>query len=828
MRRARLWNLFTLQGKTRLVTVGLVSLIAWLRAAPSPDRIPAADAIGYAPDDGTTVAVNPPWFAWVPVAGACAYDLELMPAGRATSRQHWEKLPYALFTPEKALAPGTYAWRFRARFDEAGTSLTAWSRARHFVVTTTAPLVPKPALEDVLERLPRTHPRLFVTSRTLATLRMTRTTHADWYRAFLREADSLLTAPLMREPRPWTGGRWNAAEWLEYYREIVKAAHCTETLAFAYLLSGDSRYAQAAKRWLMELASWDPSGTTSLRVNDEQAMHIMFSTARAYTWLHDRLTTDEQLRVRAMLAQRARDAYRHLHGSARPFEQFPYDSHSGRLWHFLGEVAMVLYGEVPEARQWLEYALTIYYGWYPIWGGSDGGWAEGLHYFLSYHEYLLSWLWQLENVLAIPATLKPFYALAGNFLIYTAPPGAVISGFGDFSENLPSARRAWVAAALALFRRDPLLEWYAQRLSLPTQELSPLRFLLATARRPAPRPPSVSTVFYVFPATGLVTYHSALDQPDRDIAFLARVSPLGNLSHSHCDQLAFVMSAFGDPLFVNTGFRDYYGSPFCYEWYWHTRSHNAVLVDGEGQMRGMAAKAKLLASGQSPELVWFAGDATPAYGGRANLVRRTVAIVPRAEAHVIAILDDIDTTRSTIQVLFHSRVRPSLSPEAETFDLETTHARVRARCFSAIPLQLAATDRYSTTPALSSQVAATRLPEWHLTVSASCPSGTTVTRFQVLSVLEVIPRRGTPRWASHMRVARWGDVTTLRWSDRRKGEFRACELTFNISHPEVRFRSSSSPWPDSSGEPPLEARLPEPLSDAHAMTNDRESSPAHE
>ncbi|MCX7626166.1 MAG: DUF4962 domain-containing protein, partial [Candidatus Sumerlaeaceae bacterium] len=288
--------------------------------------------------------------------------------------------------------PGRYRWQCRVYQEQDSTPTADWSRPRHFVIPKDAPICPRPSLELVKQSLSSAHPKFLITQSDLPKLRQIRETHEQWYHALVEESDRLLKLPLMKEPRAWTAGKWNAQEWFEYYRQIVEAARCTETLAFAAVLTQNETYAQSAKRWLLHLSSWDPKGPTSLQNNDEQAMHIMFSCARAYSWLYDNLTPAERDRVRSMLVVRAKDAYSHLHEGASPFEQCPYNSHNGRLWHILGETAIVLSGEVPDADEWLEYALTIYYGWYPIWGGSDGAWAEGLHYFLTYHEWVLPWL----------------------------------------------------------------------------------------------------------------------------------------------------------------------------------------------------------------------------------------------------------------------------------------------------------------------------------------------------------------------------------------------------------------------------------------------------
>lgn len=732
----------------------------WVKTEPTPP-----DGLGYLPADGTSVATNPPFFAWVPQRESPAYELRVE-EDTTSSPQNWcFRTRYCLYTPETPFLPGRYRWQYRVLSEKNSTSSVNWSRPRCFVIPPDAPLCPRPSLDLVKKSIPSAHPKLLITADELARLRQGRATHAHWFDALLLESDRLAELPLMKEPRPWTGGKWNAQEWLEYYRQIFEAAHCLETLAFAAVLTQDEKYLIPAKRWLLHFASWDPQGPTSLRNNDEQAMHIMFSCARAYSWLYDQLSSEERARVRAMLIARARDAYKHLHKATFPFEQYPYNSHNGRLWHFLGEVAMALAGETPEADEWLEYALTIYYGWYPIWGGTDGAWAEGLHYFVSYHEFVLPWLWQMKKVLGIPAATKPFHHRCAKYLLAVAPPSSPLSGFGDFSENPPSPRRAWVAAGLAYLTSDELALWLAQQIGLQPNRMTPIQFLIATSLPSTQPKPKFSQRLFAFPATGLVAYHSVLQSPRDDIQWMLRASPLGNLSHSHCDQLGIVIGAFGDPLFVNTGFRDYYDSPFCREWYWHTRSHNALLIGGQGQVRAQTAKAQLIRWDDSGNVTWAVADASGAYGSLASRVERYVASLPSEKGHLIVVLDDVQTTAPDVTACWHTRTQPTLRPLASQIEFHTTNARVWVRFLSDAEIKLTVSEHYTTEPSVTRAPAYRDRHEWHIGATLTHPA-TDRHRYQLVTLMSVKPLgdvRG--RLPSHCSVSMWGDQVVLSWQE---------------------------------------------------------------
>ena len=117
-------------------------------------------------------------------------------------------------------------------------------------------------------------------------------------------------------------------------------------------------------------------------VNDEAGMPILHITSRAYDWIYDALSEADRETLRQMIRARGEEAFRWL--MTNLLNRRLINSHGGRMWHFLGEAAIAYYGEVPEAKKWLDYAITINWGWYPSYGDEDGGWAQGILYWASY------------------------------------------------------------------------------------------------------------------------------------------------------------------------------------------------------------------------------------------------------------------------------------------------------------------------------------------------------------------------------------------------------------------------------------------------------------
>jgi hypothetical protein len=660
--------------------------------------------VGYLPPDASPVAINPPPFAWVPEKGAVEYLLQVSTSSDFKTTAVQAVTPYTLYAHPASLNPGTYYWRYR--FHTARTK-SGWSQTRSFTVPAAAPRFARPSRDAVAAAIPAAHPRAYIRPENLAALRASRETLPKAWAQLSAQADEALTAPLMAEPKPWTNDEWNMPDWSLYYGQISKAQVQVQALAFAYLVSGDERYGLAAKKWLMAWTSWDPYGPTSVKVNDEQTMPIVYAGSRTYSWIRPLLTDAEAARVRAMMRVRIGEMFKHLQGTQ--YMQKPFDSHAGRIWHFIGESASIFYDEIPEAPEWLDWAITVYYGWYPIWGDNEGGWAEGLHYFASYNEFALTWHEQMRGVLGVDTTAKPYYANVGDFPLYAAPPGSAINGFGDFSENKPSVARGRVVAYYASALNKPEWQWFAEQVS-PGGAAGPIGYLRAFRPTPEPVAPTPATALKVFHHAGWAVFNSALTDPTRNVQLTMRSSPAGNVSHAHQDQNCIVVGAYGSPLLVNTGFRDFYGSPFCKEWYWTTRAHNGVLVGGAGQDRGMATTASIVAEGGTGKFAWAVGDATPSYGGKAVRARRHVAFV---NGETIVMLDEVQpTTATTVELMFHGRAPFTIDGAAQRFELEFEKAALSGWFVAPTPLVLTQTDKYTIQPDDPKKRQPT--PEWHL------------------------------------------------------------------------------------------------------------------
>lgn len=671
---------------------------------------------GWLPAPGSEVTVNPPPISWMRDTRGTSWALEIARDRSFNNPEvRVDDWPWLLYTHTEPLGEGEYFWRYR--FSDKDGQLSHWSEPLSFIVPKGTPEFPRPSAEELRKRIPSEHPRMYTTPEKVKTLREEAKEGSEELENLLKTAKAYLKTKPMEEPKPWTGGKWNVEEWRAYMREAGQAASRMSTMAFAWMLTGEEQYGEGAKAFLLEFSGWDPLGPSGMKINDEVGMPVLFSMSRSYDWLYDYLSEEERETVREALRDRANATFDHMR--VRPYEQMPFNSHFGRMWHWLGEAGVSLYGEVPEAEVWLDHAMMVFYSWYPFWGDSDGGWAEGIWYWSSYNSRVTTWLLLMDETMGLDGAKKPFYSNVADFPLFVAPPGNPVGGFGDFAErSAPGSAVAKTALLFAQLRGNPTWQWYAETQGAKWGN-DPLDYL--RRRRPSPeaKAPTDLPLVKVFQKSGIAAFNTDVADAENNLHLALRCSEFGNISHSHSDQNAIVLAAFGEPLLVNTGLRDFYNSPFVKNYYWHTRSHNAVLIDGKGQPRDKSAAGSIVAYGEEPDhLAWAVGDASNAYGDFVKVYRRWVAFLPDRGA---VLVDEVETTGSEISLRFHARAEFDVTEEeaGPVFRVNKGRATLRGTVLAA-DASTSQTDKY---PLPLHKGIERRYDEWHLRVDVPLTTG---------------------------------------------------------------------------------------------------------
>lgn len=601
--------------------------------------------VRYRPTSGEAVLENPPRFQWIPPqVGRHSYELEVQPltgegqpAGKPVLHSG---IAFPFFTPEEPISEGRYSWRYRTISETRGPS--GWSVTRQFAVTGQATEAPA---RFERKRASGLRPRLAIAPDGHSALVAGLEDLPEWAAFMERSVEPWTTRDIPDEPARYPEDIRTAELWRISYITCQEALYGIRNLAIAGVLRRNAALTARAKDWLLAVADWDPDGPTSRSYNDEAAFRCATALAWGYDWLRTELSPEEADLVRAALKARGGQVARHVMHASR-IDTFPYDSHAVRaVSAVMVPVGLALAGEDPDATEWLDFAAGYLAGPYSAWADAEGGWAEGIHYWTTAMCYALEAATLLRNATGLDLFQRPFFRNTGNFPLYCRPAWTRRATFGDDSTlgDAPSPKIARNMRLLAAATGTPEFAFYADQIDALSDSDEAafynygwwdFRFddLLRVASfgpieaKPMPAAPTLK----VFPGVGWASLQSRMDDPEHHLHCVFKSSPYGSISHSHADQNAFCLSAFGDDILIQSGHYVAHNSSMHRNWRRQTLSKNAVLIDGHGQYadddKFLARRAggSLLQHLEERDHVWVAGDATAAY-------RQTTSGLLRAE-----------------------------------------------------------------------------------------------------------------------------------------------------------------------------------------------------
>lgn len=684
------------------------------------------------PAHGLRVEKNPPILTWpIDKKGPRTYAVRLFPSGTdpEESRITAEGLEWALFNPAMPLESGTWSWQVR---QGAGP----WSDTHTFMVDSDSQLWNPPSAATLTASVPTYRPRLLVDAPEWETFRERALQRPEAGR-IINDADQALVTPMAEEDNgihDITGGTPDETRKLRLdASEVVGQAvyNAVRPLCEAYVLTKDERYAEAAIRWALEASTWDPEGVTHL--SNFSDSRIMLSMAMVLDTCDSLLEPDQRLRIVQAAGTRAHNFFTLYVDTAQELKGV-----SGHFWqhilHYIFDTAIVLRGEDPRADRWLAFCYETFIARAPRLGGGDGGWAEGISYFRMNMEMLIDIPWRLKHLTGFDFIAHtPWYAQNTDLLIYAFPPGSASAGFADNTHDLVQPKGDYFAYADVLGRllQNPYASWYHERIQEITPELTPqyqaywryhhvrewdgaqaalgdtrlfrwkrLRYLYDVPRAPAKSPADLPMA-RAFKGEGLITLHGqSLDAGlDEHLFFAMRSSPMGASGHMLADQNCFNIVYGGERLFYHTGYKVAMSAPHRRQYYMTTKSHNGILVDGEGQPFEPDAYAWVEHFMEHEALAYAVGNASHAYdsveAGRdagVTLFRRHVVLL---RPDILVIYDELEAEKPVAWTyLLHSYT--PITADVEEGRLSTANGKgtARVRLSSGAEMDWTVTDAY--------------------------------------------------------------------------------------------------------------------------------------
>jgi len=694
-----------------------------------PDQRP--DRACYArPFAGQALEVSPPGFCWwrAAPAGDCAYRLVVCNVdGREVYRS--EPLDDPVHVPTAVFPAGAYRWTVELLVD--GEVTDHWP-TETFTILDDAVAQPWVDPAELLARVPKDRPRVLFTKAELDEVKATlSTTRAEAFASVMKLAG--IFDGLSLPPEPTYDQLTDAAERRLAYRDAFVAFRkyhdgAMRHLALAWLLTAERRYGDCAKAILLATTEWEPEGISSVSApyGDELGLGIAKAEAEAYDWLYDLLDDAERAKVEAMLVARGDQMLRRLQKSdylARPSE-----SHNGRLPGYLLEHAVAV-AEHPRAAVWVDYALRALMTVYPHWGGADGGWAEGMSYGVAYNKIFLTPFEVFARATGCDLWQRPFYRKVRRFFVQNISPLGEVLPWGDMEDSPVPPRGPGIRALLqfhALKYRDPEVRAWCNLLvdedGQPAAS-EPFPGIILPDDQPAGNAADLP-LDTAFDDVGWATLHTAIDRPADDLMVMFKCSPYGGVSHSHADQNSFAILKGGRALAIPAGKRyPQHGTPFHTQYTQTTQAHNALLIDGVGQVNRDGNRGGKLAWFQStPTFGLVTGDASNCYDPPVTKALRHCLLV---RPGLIVIVDDVATDRPVpMQWLLHTKDAMVLDEAAQTVAVERGDSRLDVALLTAGGFALSQTDAWPMSPKEGYPTASAPEPEpqWHLAAETREPA----------------------------------------------------------------------------------------------------------
>jgi hypothetical protein len=489
-----------------------------------------------------------------------------------------------------------------------------------------------------VDKASKDHPRLLATKNDLETIR--RTLDGDPLRraladAVVQEANAMLDlAPITRTKQ----GR----RLLGQSRRCVKR---TVTLAMAYYLTGDTKYANRGAQEMLAVAQfsdWNPSHFLDVA-------EMTFALAIGYDWLYDQLDDTSRKTIRAAIIQK---------GVVLPLETrhkgwVKARNNWGQVCHGgLTAGALAVLEDAPDltartvhnAVHNVTYSMAAYAprGSYPE---GPGYWAYGT----SYNVLLIG---VLESALGTDfgLTQAPGFSATGQYPALACGPSGLFFNYAD-----GGATRS----------PQPVLYWFASRFSRPDWLLGEPQLLRARVARIQPRDASgggnrllplallwmtkaKDNVKIQMPLswssageTPITLHRSSWTDPNATYVGLKGGSPSAN--HGHMDTGSFVLDADRVRWAIDLGAEGYYGIEARGMNLWNRAQdsdrwtifrqsndgHNTLVIDG--QLQRAAGHGEITRFSSDPAFAHTVVDLSSVYAGQAESVQRGIALLPSRE-----------------------------------------------------------------------------------------------------------------------------------------------------------------------------------------------------
>ena len=502
--------------------------------------------------------------------------------------------------------------------------------------------------------------------------------------------------------------------------DFLKVRQILERTSFVYTIAGDKRHLEVALMAIgkmLEYKKWDyflEGGEFTMGL--QRAPEATIAMSFALEWLNDDLSGDLKKEMEKQIGEKGAPAcYRTLYGMKYPdrvrgwkFDpesDYPYPVDMKR-WPLilnstnlkvipicgLGVGACLLYDKHPQAKQWLNLAISSAKAFAPMFG-TDGCYDEGVSYWGYTALHLTMFLEVMyrtlgideRNLINFPGTVR--YGLQMSMPTIGKPDDCV--NFGDASVVGDVSVAAWVGHKY----RDPIAQYVTTSVSEMKTHYGPIWYDPSVeAKKPGP------DLYDVRFANDIVVSRTGWDTDSSVVALRSG----GPANHEHADRNSVIFKAYGERLLHDPLHAAYpYTLP---HWVLRlTAAHTAVLINGKGHQyhdghegtNASWAEAKVVQYRPSEHSLVVTSDATDAYrlvNPDISLVRRTVIFL---KPDILILFDRIKmaSAKSKVQLRFQI-YNEDKKGESETmqagFMIKRPQATLRGTIVASTPIAVKA------------------------------------------------------------------------------------------------------------------------------------------
>lgn len=670
----------------------------------------------YRPAHGTVTSQNAPDFSWPYIAGADKYEFQIASDsgfnGIVYSR---DDLKYNLLNLSTPLTAGaTYYWKVRFHIQEGWSE---WSDGRKFRLTPDAVQFVVPEIDDLLDNVSHTHPRILTNADDLESFRAYKDgLGKPVYDQAVRNVNfskPLPSEPVFDYPIDYYNLQDPAfiADIVRVKNEVMPEIDMMLSAAFVYLNTGNEQYGNFAKSRLINLMTWDPLGSTNYRQVDQVFREIAYKGAIAYDWIYPLITEEDKGIILPMIVTRTQTLVDHILDSASLYKN-PWNSHGWTATGYVGTISMALLHDdfpvngVPlstTAKGWFEKSVPARINLYPPVAGDDGGWASGTGYWQYSHLADKMFADVLLAASGLSLYDKAFTRNEQYFGMYFMPNGQPNGVFGDDTVNVYPTLNATNAQRTAQMYQNPVVQWYADSFSY-SRDLNYLFGFTYGDSELVGRPPVDMPASKWQKDTDWVAMHSSLYDPER-VSLYFKSSQYGSYNHNHADQNSFIINAYGEQLAIDAGQYDSYMSVHDGGFTRTTLAHNAITYDGnKGQkILDMSASGKITGFATSKSFDAAVGDATQAYNtytdpnhpGLAQAQRSIIYVKPNAFV-VVDNLKSKNPAGSEFEFRLHAMKDLQLDHDKQGASITQNDAAMKVKFHYPQAQEATVTDKYLT------------------------------------------------------------------------------------------------------------------------------------